>query len=167
MDDAIRVSLVSKVDGRTAFGDQAIQAVVKKLQKESLKRRQCAHDILNKYMLLIQGTARKNLNRTPTRIDSGALRASIQTLISTLFTLRLAAMVFTNLEYAVFVHWGTGVFGESPDGGHRQTPWVYFDEKRKQFVFTRGMMPNPFLLDAFDEHHKNFLRDLEKCLKGS
>ena len=163
--DRVTVKIVARIDGRTSIGDRAINALIKKLKKEGVTRRACAHKVLNKYALLIQGTARKNLNKKPKRIDEGTLRASVQTFVSQLFTIRLAAMVFTDLEYAAYVHWGTGIHGESPEGGHRQTPWVYYDEKRKIFVFTQGMMPNPYLLDAFNTHHKPFLRELEKCLK--
>jgi len=143
-----------------------IEYLARVLEKESKERRKCAHDILNKYALLIQGTARKMLKDDPRRVDEGLLRSSIQTFISQIFKQRLAALVFTDLEYAAFVHWGTGIHGENPAGGHRTTPWIYFDEKRREYYVTRGMEANMFLLNAFNKHAPQLERELKACLTG-
>ncbi len=152
------------IDGRTSVGSAAITALTKRLKRASRDRRKCARDVLNKYAIKIQRTAKRNLKKRPVRFDEGILSGSIKTFVSTLLEVRLGAQVFTNLGYAPFVHWGTGIHGESPEGGHRRTPWVYWDEKHQRFVFTRGMKPNPFLLDAFETHHKKFIIDMKKCL---
>ena len=146
------------------MGQRATALVAEALRQETRARRSCAEDVINKYALLVQGTARKNLNDDPRRIDEGRLRSSIQTMITGLFAAKLAGIVYTDLEYAPFVHYGTGRFGEHPSGGHRLTPWVYYDEKRRTFVLTSGMRPNKFLLNAFNEHRRAMLQELEQCL---
>lgn len=55
----------------------------------------------------------------------------------------------TNLFYAPYVEFGTGVFAVNGDG--RQTPWTYFSERLGRFVTTSGNRPQPFLLPAFNE----------------
>ena len=150
--------------GRIATGDAAVRLIEQQIQKAVGDRRECARRIIHKYALLIQGDARKNLNRSPRRIDTGHLRTSIQTQISGMLDARLSAMIHTNLPHAFYVHWGTGIYGQAPEGGHRKTPWVYYDEKRKTYVFTHGMRPNKFLLDAYTKHEKNYLMELQKCL---
>ncbi len=152
------------IDGRTSVGSRAIDALTKRFKKLNRDKRKCAHDVLNKYAIKIQRTAKRNLKKKPVRFDDGRLMGSIHIFVSTLYEARLAAQVYTNLGYAPFVHWGTGIHGTSPEGGHRRTPWVYWDEKRQSYFFTRGMMPNPFLLDAFETHHKKFIIDIKKCL---
>lgn len=167
MADRIAIQFTARIPGgRLSYGEQAIESVAEELRKKGLLARGCARDVLNKYALKIQRTARKNLNRTPQRIDEGTLRTSVQIFVTQMAKIRLGALVFTDLEYAPYVHWGTGIHGENPEGGHRQTPWVYYDKKRKKYVFTRGMEANQFLVDAFNQHADAFLREFEACLKG-
>lgn len=143
-----------------------IEYLARRLEKETGKRKRCAQEVIHKYTLLVQGTARKNLGDDPRRIDEGTLRTSIQTLIGAAFRSAVASIVFTDLEYAAYVHWGTGIHGENPKGGHRNVPWVYFDEKRRRYVVTSGMKPNMFLLNSFNKHAVALERDLRKCLSG-
>jgi len=158
---------VQEPNGRIAVGNTAaVRAMAHAFEKASKDRRQCARRTTQKYMLLIQGEARKNLKRDPTRVRTGHLRQSIQTEISAMMSAQLRAIVYSDLPYAEFVHYGTGIFGQNPKGGHRMTPWVYYDEKYRRFVFTRGMRPNRFLLDAYNTHAKNYLRDMKQCLSG-
>ncbi len=165
MPDQIKTKLIARFPGGgVRVGDAAIRGLIDRLKEETVSRQGCAWEVCNKYMLLIQGRARKELRIAPVRIDEGTLRSSIQTMITSAFNSRVAALIFTNLEYAVYVHWGTGIFGQNPEGGHRRTPWVYYDKKRKQFVFTRGMEANKFLLNAFYVYRDAFLRELEECL---
>jgi HK97 gp10 family phage protein len=54
----------------------------------------------------------------------------------------------TNVEYAIYVEYGTGIFAEGGKG--RQTPWVY--KTKKGFFFTRGNPPQPFLRPAYEKN---------------
>jgi HK97 gp10 family phage protein len=162
--DKITVDIHVKAGGRIIKGTHAVNALVQQIEKARVDRRACARHVVNKYMLLMQGEARKQLKVWPERWDEGTLARSIQTMITSRLAAAVAAEVYTELEYSVFVHWGTGAFGENPDGGHRETPWVYWDEKRRRFVWTEGMDANPFLENAFNKYQRIFLAELRKCL---
>ena len=136
--------------------------MAKALRNQSIFRERAAKKVLAKYALLIQGDAKKNLREDPRRIDDGTLWNSIQILLT-----GLVAQVFTNIDYAAFVHWGTGIHGKNPKGGHRLTPWIYFDEKRQKFFVTTGMEPNMFLKNAWDKYRERFVLEMKVALRKS
>ena len=86
----------------------------------------------------------------PKRVDTGNLRGSIGYVVH---KNEDTVYVGTNVEYAVWVHEGTGIY--AAEGGGRQTPWFYKDEKGK-WHFTRGMKPNRFLRNAIERHEQNY-----------
>ena len=104
-----------------------------------------------KRAVAVQSQAKKNLQRHPTRVNTGNLRASI-TIIPMLYRGMPAFAVGTPLKYAKFVHDGTGIYGP-----HHQmitpvhTKAFRWEGNSGEFVFakhTKGMPPNPFLKDA-------------------
>lgn len=70
----------------------------------------------------------------------------------------LEGYVGTNVEYAVYVEFGTGEFAENGMG--RKGGWVYKDESGEWF-FTWGQEPQPYLRPAFRQH-KNDIQALAK-----
>ena len=68
--------------------------------------------------------------------------------------------VFTNLEYAPYVEYGTGLFAE--EGGRTDVPWVYYDLKNDTFVTTCGRNPAPFMRPALDENREEIKRILRE-----
>lgn len=58
----------------------------------------------------------------------------------------LTGYVGTNVEYAVYVEFGTGEFAENGNG--RKGGWVYQDPSGEWF-FTWGQEPQPYLRPAF------------------
>lgn len=70
------------------------------------------------------------------------------------------ATVGSNLEYAVYVEFGTGVKAEGGRG--RKTPWWYYDEKQKKWIFTTGGTPRPYLRPALDENIDQVKRAFNK-----
>lgn len=73
-------------------------------------------------------------------------------------------IVFTPLEYAPYVEFGTGLFAE--DGNGRQdVPWHYKDDKG-EWHSTSGMHPNPFLRPAFDENKENIMKIIKEAAIG-
>lgn len=58
----------------------------------------------------------------------------------------LVGYVGTNVEYAVYVEFGTGEFAENGRG--RKGGWVYQDPSGEWF-FTYGQAPQPYLRPAF------------------
>jgi phage gpG-like protein len=102
----------------------------------------------------VQAQARKNLgggHSGPKRVDTGLLRASVAVELRRRET--LVVRIGTNVEYAIFVHDGTGLYGPK----HRRIVprtkrYLRFRPKgTKRFIYTKsvkGMRPNPFLVDA-------------------
>lgn len=83
-------------------------------------------------------------------VDDGRLRASINHRTRKKPDGNFEALVGTNVDYAIWVEYGTGIYAESGNG--RKTPWVYYNEKLKSFIRTRGNAPQPFLRKAADKN---------------
>lgn len=104
-----------------------------------------------KRALAVQKQAKLNLQQPPHRVKTGHLRASI-TIVPFIYMTYPAFKVGSPLNYARFVHDGTGLFGPKH---HLITP-VHAKALRwrgntGEFVFSKhskGMPPNPFLKDA-------------------
>ncbi len=77
-------------------------------------------------------------------IDQGLLRSSMVSQVSTEGT-KVIGIVGNTLEYAPYVHQGTGIYAVNGDG--RKTPWAYKVEKGKYkgLNWTHGQKPNAFL----------------------
>lgn len=105
--------------------------------------------------LKVETQAKRNLGGIggPKRVDTGRLRASINTQLVKASSGAYMAVVGTNVFYVRFVHDGTGVWGPR----HRLIRPVrhkylrFRPAGRGRFVYTRfvvGMKPNRFLLNA-------------------
>ncbi|HAT4306267.1 TPA: HK97 gp10 family phage protein [Clostridium perfringens] len=97
---------------------------------------------VNKCCLLVKRDAIKNCP-----VDMGILRASI--FFRTIHNSNLVkGVIASNLEYAPYVHQGTGIYAKDGDG--RKTPWKYKVEagKYKGWHKTVGQKPQPFLEKA-------------------
>jgi HK97 gp10 family phage protein len=70
-------------------------------------------------------------------------------------------IVFTPLEYAPYVEYGTGLFAE--EGGRQDVPWHYQDEKG-EWHSTSGMHPQPYMRPALDENREQIKRVLKEGL---
>lgn|GEM_PF-1762071 len=146
--------------------DREVKRMMQGLERASASLRAEASNLVKRYLLMIERDARRNMDRgggSIPRTDTGRLKNSIRhALDAAFFRASLGGEVFTDVHYAVYVHEGTGIFHSEG----RRTPWVYFDERRGQFVVTRGIPANPFLRDAFEKHVPGFVRDLKKLVEG-
>ena len=70
-------------------------------------------------------------------------------------------IVYTPLEYAPYVEFGTGLFAE--EGGRKDVPWHYQDDEGN-WHSTSGMRPRPFMRPALDENREDILRVLREGL---
>lgn len=70
----------------------------------------------------------------------------------------LIGVVYTPLEYAPYVEFGTGLFAE--EGGRQDVPWCYQDDEGNWHT-TSGMPPQPFLRPALQENREQILRLLK------
>lgn len=73
----------------------------------------------------------------------------------------LQGVVFTPLEYAPYVEYGTGLFAEN--GGRQDVPWSYQDDKGDWHT-TSGMPPTPYMRPALDENRQEILRILKESI---
>ena len=109
--------------------------------------------------ITLEGQIVKNITQSKL-VDEGRLRSSItyktktQKGTSDLNSVPNdnEVIIGTNLKYAPYVEFGTGIFAEG--GGGRKTPWIYYydgHKGKKGFRFTRGMKPQAFMRKAFDQ----------------
>lgn len=97
-------------------------------------------------------------------VDDGILRASITHKVQESSVGTITGTVGTGVEYAPYVHQGTGLFAVNGDG--RKEPWVYKDAKG-QFHKTIGQKPQPFLLDASIGEMDAVIRQISEVIKNA
>lgn len=93
------------------------------------------------------------------RVDTGALRNSVESLVE---PGEKAVYIGTNIEYAIYHEYGTGIYTDG--GGGRQTPWVYQDAGGN-WHRTRGIKPIHFLKNAASGHKAEYVDIMEQALK--
>ena len=109
---------------------------------------------VGKACALVEGAAKKKAPK-----KTGELRRSIESKVERT-TDSIVGTVYTALEYAPYVEFGTGLFAEK--GGRKDVPWAYRDEKTGELIFTRGQKPQPYLRPAFNENRKEILRMIKE-----
>lgn len=90
-------------------------------------------------------------------VDNGVLRNSITHYIEDNPN-ELIGVVGTNVEYAPYVEFGTGIYSSLGNG--RQDRWKYKDAKG-EWHSTIGQHPQPYLYPALEENR----REIEKMFK--
>lgn len=111
--------------------------------------------LVQKAALVVERDAKK---KAPKR--TGALRRSIETKVENDGN-TVTATVFSPLEYAPYVEYGTGLFAETQG---RQTPWAFQDEKTGEWIWTKGQKPQPFLRPALNENRDKITRLIQRGL---
>lgn len=89
---------------------------------------------------------------------AGDLRRSIQSRVERDGN-DVVGIIFTPLEYAPYVEYGTGLFAET--GGRTDVPWVYCDDEGN-FHSTSGMKPHPFMRPALNENREKILEIIKE-----
>lgn len=89
--------------------------------------------------------------------DTGELRRSITSEIR-----GNEGVIYTTLEYAPYVEYGTGLFAEN--GGRTDVPWCYQDDKG-EWHSTSGMKPQPFMRPALDENREQIIEIIKGAIK--
>ena len=90
--------------------------------------------------------------------DTGELRRSITSKVE-----NKQGIIFTPLEYAPYIEYGTGLFAE--EGGRQDVPWNYQDDKG-EWHSTSGMKPQPYMRPALNENREEILRIIKEGLIG-
>ena len=107
---------------------------------------------LGKACALVERSAKKKAPK-----DTGELRRSITSKVDD-----LKGIVFTPLEYAPYVEFGTGLYAEN--GGRKDVPWAYEDEKTGKLIWTVGQHPQPYMRPALNENRERILRLIKEGL---
>lgn len=106
---------------------------------------------LGKACALVETSAKQKAPK-----DSGALRRSITSKVE-----GLEGIVYTPLEYAPYVEYGTGLFAES--GGRKDVPWFYKDEEGNWWR-TSGQYPQPYMRPALNENRNKITQLIKEGL---
>ena len=99
--------------------------------------------------------AQKNITEA-SRVDTGAMRNSITHEVD-----GSTCYVGTNIEYAIYHEYGTGIYADGGNG--RKTPWFYVDEKGVGH-WTRGIKPIHFLKNAISDNISEYKEILTEYL---
>lgn len=128
-----------------------IEEIIEKLKDlEDIERYEQA---LKQACALVERSAKQKAPK-----GNGDLRRSIHSKITNNGD-ELAGVVYTNLEYAPYVEYGTGLFAEN--GGRTDVPWSYQDDEGNWHT-TSGMPPHPFMRPALNENRTEILRILRE-----
>lgn len=115
---------------------------------------------MEKALLIIESDAKRNCP-----VDEGLLRASIshETEVG---DEEVKGRVGTNVEYAPYIEFGTGIYAQ--DGNGRQTPWSWQGEGVKWGGghTTQGQKPKRFMQDALDTNKDRIGEIFKETLEG-
>ena len=123
---------------------EAIEDIGENTDWEQALKRACA---------LVERSAKQNAPK-----GNGELARSITSRIEQDGN-EIVGIVYTPLEYAPYVEFGTGLFAEN--GGRLDVPWHYQDDEGEWHT-TSGQHPQPFLRPALNENREQILRILKE-----
>lgn len=115
---------------------------------DSLANLEELQSALGKACAVVEASAKQKAPK-----DTGALARSITSKIED-----TEGIIFTPLEYAPYVEYGTGLFAEE---GGRSTPWTYKDDKG-EWHKTSGQKPHPFMRPALEENREKIINILKE-----
>lgn len=107
---------------------------------------------MGKACALVEGEAKRKAPK-----DTGELRRSIESKVENNGE-GVQGIIFSPLEYAPYIEYGTGLFAEK--GGRADVPWFYVDDEGKGHL-TKGIHPHPYMRPALNEQ-KNKIKDILK-----
>lgn len=129
---------------------EGVEEVLERL--DSIIDAQKLERALGKACALVERSAKQKAPK-----DTGALRRSITSKVE-----GTKGIVFTPLEYAPYVEYGTGLFAEN--GGRQDVPWCYQDDEGN-WHSTSGQKPQPFMRPALNENREQIKRIIKEGLK--
>ena len=120
---------------------------------DNLQSNKVVKEALTKSCLIVEAEAK---DRCP--YDDGQLKQSITSVVD-----NNIGAVGTNVEYAPYVHQGTGIYAVNGDG--RQTPWSYKDLEGN-WHYTQGQKPQPFLSQALKNKKEEILELVKESIEN-
>ena len=134
---------------------EGINKVLKRLEK--LSNTENIEKAMGKACAVVEAAAKQNAPK-----DTGALRSSITSKVE-VEDKEVIGTIFTPLEYAPYVEYGTGLFAES--GGREDVPWNYQDDKG-EWHSTSGQKPQPFMRPAVEDNRNKIIEVLREGIKN-
>ena len=134
---------------------EGIGKVLKRLEK--LSNTENIEKAMGKACAVVEAAAQQNAPK-----DTGALRNSITSKVENRNG-HIEGVIFTPLEYAPYVEYGTGLFAES--GGRKDVPWNYQDDKG-EWHSTSGQKPQPFMRPAIEDNRNKIIEILGEGIKN-
>lgn len=131
---------------------EGLENITKKLEK--LEDKTAVKQALGQACALVERDAKKKAPK-----GNGTLRRSITSDVN-----GDRGIVFTPLEYAPYVEYGTGLFAEGGNGRTFDLPWSYQDDEGN-WHSTSGMKPHPFMRPALYENREKIIQILKDGLK--
>jgi HK97 gp10 family phage protein len=122
---------------------EGLDAIIDKL--DDITDQDKLYRALGKACALVERSAKQKAPK-----GTGELRNSITSKVENLGG-EMVGVVFTPLEYAPYVEFGTGIFAE--EGGRTDVPWAYQDDEGN-WHSTEGQSPQPFMRPALYENVK-------------
>nr|DAQ87219.1 MAG TPA: putative tail component [Caudoviricetes sp.] len=124
----------------TIKGTKELQNLLKNVGTAPIER------TIKKVTVEVQGQA-----KALAPFNTGTLRNSIKMNYD---SNKKEGRVYTNLEYATYVEFGTGTKGNGtyPNKNisisYRNTPWIYTPDGGKTFYYTKGQVAQPYMYPA-------------------
>lgn len=134
---------------------EGLEAILDKL--DSVSDPAALAGAMKKATLLVERSAKQRVPK-----GTGELGRSITSDVE-VGSDEVRGIVYTPLEYAPYVEFGTGLFAEAGDG-RKDVPWCYQDDKG-EWHSTSGQRPQPFMRPALNENREQIKRLLEDAHK--
>lgn len=135
---------------------QGIDAIIERLDK--MTNLNDIERVVGQACAIVEGAAKKKAPK-----KTGDLKRSIQSRVETTAT-GVVGTVFSPLEYAPYVEYGTGLFAEKE--GRKDVPWAYEDEKTGELIFTSGQKPKPYLRPALNENREKVIKKIREGISN-
>lgn len=130
-----------------------LEALIKDLDNLADGKR--LEEALGKACAVVERSAKEKAPK-----GSGELRRSITSKVEQTAD-GIQGVVYTPLEYAPYVEYGTGLFAEN--GGRKDVPWHYKDDQGEWHT-TSGQHPQPFMRPAFEQNREQIERIIKEAL---
>lgn len=114
---------------------------------------------VQKCCALVERSAKQNAPK-----GTGELRRSITSEVVIDNDGNISGIVFSPLEYAPYIEYGTGLFAEGGNG-RKDVPWHYQDDEGNWHT-TSGMHPRPYLRPALEDNRLRIVEILKEGITG-
>ena len=142
------------MDIKVNFRVEGLSDILKKLEAlKNIEKDPRIDKALGRGAARIQGAV-----KLLTPVDTGNLRNKIFLAHEKM----MEYAVTTNVEYAVFVEYGTGKLGDPSVPHTSKDHWTYYSDKLQKFITTHGQKPVHMFTKGFSSAHKTAFEIVRK-----